>query len=181
MSIGEIIKKYCREHGISYQQFASTCNVSKGYISMLVNGKNPKTGKPLRPTIETYQRLAEGMNMTLDELFEIMDDAPVRLNYNGKKAQSDVKPLTDVAIDRIKHRLQNMEAGVAVVRGRAKFDLDKEVELWQRRETLRRDPKRKVLFDLAENGTDRDIDAAVKLLDALRATNPDFYDGDDPS
>ena len=53
--------------------------------------------------------------------------------------------------------------------------------LWQRREALRRDPKRKVLFDLAENGTDRDIDAAVKLLDALRATNPDFYDGDDPA
>ena len=53
--------------------------------------------------------------------------------------------------------------------------------LWQRREALRCDPKRKVLFDLAENGTDRDVDAAVKLLDALRATNPDFYDGDDPA
>ena len=57
----------------------------------------------------------------------------------------------------------------------------KEDAIWQRREALRRDPKRKVLFDLAENGTDRDIDAAVKLLDALRATNPDFYDGDDPA
>lgn len=52
---------------------------------------------------------------------------------------------------------------------------------WRKREALRRNPKRKVLFDLAENGTDRDIDAAVKLLDALRATNPDFYDGDDPA
>lgn len=53
--------------------------------------------------------------------------------------------------------------------------------VWQRREALRRDPKRRVLFDLAENGTEKDIDAAVALLDALKATNPDFYDGDDPA
>lgn len=82
MTIGEIITKYCMEHGISNQQFASICDVSKGYISMLINNKNPRTGKPLRPTIETYQKLAEGMNMTLDDLFEIMDDAPVRLRLN---------------------------------------------------------------------------------------------------
>lgn len=53
--------------------------------------------------------------------------------------------------------------------------------IWQKRESLRRDPKRRVLFDLAENGTEKDIDAAVALLDALKATNPDFYDGDDPA
>jgi hypothetical protein len=52
---------------------------------------------------------------------------------------------------------------------------------WQKRESLRRDPKRRVLFDLAENGTEKDIDAAVALLDALKATNPNFYDGDDPA
>ena len=55
----------------------------------------------------------------------------------------------------------------------------KKQEQWEKREALRRDPKRKVLFDLAENGSDQDIDAAVTLLDALRKTNPDFYDGDD--
>lgn len=52
---------------------------------------------------------------------------------------------------------------------------------WEKLEALRRDPKRKVLFDLAENGSDRDIDATITLLDALRKTNPDFYDGDDPA
>lgn len=56
-----------------------------------------------------------------------------------------------------------------------------EAKLWAKREALRRDPKRKMLFDLAENGTEKDIDAAAALIDALRATNPDFYDGDDPS
>jgi hypothetical protein len=51
----------------------------------------------------------------------------------------------------------------------------------EKREKLRRDPKRKALLDLAENGSDQDIDAAVTLLDALRKTNPSFYDGDDPA
>ena len=60
------------------------------------------------------------------------------------------------------------------------IDTEKQKQ-WEKRETLRRDPKRKVLFDLAENGSDQDIDAAVSLLDALRKTNPDFYDGDDPA
>ena len=59
-------------------------------------------------------------------------------------------------------------------------DTEKEKQ-WEKREALRRDPKRRVLFDLAENGSDQDIDAAVSLLDALRKTNPDFYDGDDPA
>ena len=59
-------------------------------------------------------------------------------------------------------------------------DVEKQRQ-WEKREALRRDPKRKVLFDLAENGSDRDIDAAVTILDALRKTNPDFYDGDDPA
>jgi hypothetical protein len=75
-------------------------------------------------------------------------------------------------------------AEVVYAQAAGERDVDRQVlqpQVRQRREALRRDPKRKVLFDLAENGTDRDVDAAVKLLDALRATNPDFYDGDDPA
>lgn len=56
-----------------------------------------------------------------------------------------------------------------------------ENDLWRRREELRRDPKRRMLLALAENGTDKDVDAAVALIDALKAANPDFYDGDDPA
>lgn len=79
MRIGEIITKYCDEHGLSFRQFALRCGVTNGYISMLVNGANPKTGKPLHPTVETYSKLAAGMNMSVNDLFNIMDDAPVSL------------------------------------------------------------------------------------------------------
>lgn len=58
---------------------------------------------------------------------------------------------------------------------------DDDRELWELREAARRDPGRKVLLKLAKNGTAQDVRQAVALIDALRATNPDFYDGDDPA
>lgn len=54
-------------------------------------------------------------------------------------------------------------------------------DLWTLRESLRDDPNRRMLFHLAKNATAKDVEAAASLIDALRATNPDFYDGDDPS
>ena len=52
---------------------------------------------------------------------------------------------------------------------------------WTLREELRRDPNRKALLKLAHNGSAQDVRQAMALIDALRATNPDFYDGDDPA
>lgn len=51
----------------------------------------------------------------------------------------------------------------------------------QAREELAEDPDRKALLNLARYGSDRDVKPVAALIDALRATNPDFYDGDDPA
>ena len=56
---------------------------------------------------------------------------------------------------------------------------DEDKELWEAREAARRDPERRMLFKLAKNGSAKDVRQAVAIIDALRATNPDFYDGDD--
>ena len=165
MTIGEVIKKYCDEHGMSCRKFAIQSGVSSGYVSMLVNNRNPKTDKPIRPTIETYNDFAKTMGISVDELFEMIDDAPVTFSSKvsvsdiSNKTKSDYHGLADKIVER----------------------LLEEDKIYEKREALRRDPKRRVLFDLAENGTEKDIDAAIKLLDALKATNPDFYDGDDPA
>lgn len=80
MTIGEIILQHCEKRGCSLTSFANDCGLSKGYISMLVNGANPKTGKPLKPQIDSYYKLVDGLGMTLNDLFEIMDDAPISIN-----------------------------------------------------------------------------------------------------
>lgn len=58
---------------------------------------------------------------------------------------------------------------------------DEEREVWALREAARRDPDRKALLKLAQHGTAQDVRQAVALIDALRATNPDYYNGDDPA
>lgn len=136
MTIGELIKQYLRQTGQSYQQLADKCHVSKAYISLLVNGRNPKTGKPIRPTIETYSDIAAAMGMSIDELFATIDDAPVTL----KRSSTDT---------------------------------------WAAREALMRDPARRTLLELAERGTAKDVQQVAALIDALKATNPDFGGDDD--
>lgn len=54
-------------------------------------------------------------------------------------------------------------------------------DLWTLREAEREDPDRKALFMLSKYGSAKDIRQVNALIDALKATNPDFYDGDDPA
>ena len=51
----------------------------------------------------------------------------------------------------------------------------------QAREDLAEDPDRKALLNLARYGSAQDVKQVAALIDALKATNPDFYDGDDPA
>lgn len=52
---------------------------------------------------------------------------------------------------------------------------------WALRQEEREDPDRKALFLLSKYGSAKDIRQVNALIDALKATNPDFYDGDDPA
>lgn len=78
MTIGEIVKQYREEHGLSQRQFAEKCgDITNGYISMIEQGKNPSTGKPIVPSIEKVASLARAMGMTLHQLIDMADDSPV--------------------------------------------------------------------------------------------------------
>ena len=92
MTIGEIVKKYREEHGLSQRQFAERCgDITNGYISMLEQGKNPSTGKPIVPSIEKVASLARAMGLTLHQLVDMADDSPVTI---GEKLQSLGQQLT---------------------------------------------------------------------------------------
>lgn len=73
MTIGELVNKYRTEHELPMQEFANRCNLSKSYISMLEKSVNPRNNKPIIPTIETYNKIARGMNMELDNLLKMLD------------------------------------------------------------------------------------------------------------
>ena len=100
MKLGELIKEYRDTHDLSQRQFALRCDLSNGYISILEKGINPNTGKPVTPTLPQLKKLADGMSMTLTELFDLIDDIPVVLDndvnispvYDGLCSIEKVKP-----------------------------------------------------------------------------------------
>lgn len=68
MTLGDLIKKHCKEHGITFARFARECGVTRGYIHMLVYNQNNKTGKPIVPTVKTCKKMADVMGMTVDDI-----------------------------------------------------------------------------------------------------------------
>ena len=80
MTLGEFIQRYRSEHDISQRQFAHICGLSHSYISMIERGVNPRSDKPIVPTIGQMKKLADGMGTTMMELFEQIDDMPIDIN-----------------------------------------------------------------------------------------------------
>ena len=81
MKLSNIVIDYRNRMQISQREFARRCGLSNSYISFIENEYNPRTGKPIVPTIEQYQKIAACMDMTVHQLFELLDeDSPVDLS-----------------------------------------------------------------------------------------------------
>ena len=68
MQLGQIVKRYREANNMTMQEFADRCELSKGYISMLEQGRHPARNSPIAPSFETIKKLSAGMGMTLDAL-----------------------------------------------------------------------------------------------------------------
>lgn len=74
MTIGEIIKNFRETHGkMSQSEFAKRSGISKGYISMLENNKNPQTGRPIHPTVAIVNKVSSATGIAINDLFSILD------------------------------------------------------------------------------------------------------------
>lgn len=73
MKIGLYVKDYRERHKLSMQEFADKADLSKGYISMLEKGKHPQNDREIVPSIETVNKIAKAMNLSIDELLARID------------------------------------------------------------------------------------------------------------
>lgn len=81
MKVGEWLKLYREQHNLSMQALADLCGFSKAYINVLEKGVNPKTGKPISPTMQTFEKIACGTKTDVDTLLKILDsDQPITVN-----------------------------------------------------------------------------------------------------
>lgn len=91
MKLSDLIIEYRAEHLLSQRQFAARCGLSNGYISMLEKGLNPKTGKPVTPTLHQLKKLADGMSISVSAMLEQIDDMPVDLTADPSPSSGENK------------------------------------------------------------------------------------------
>ena len=93
MTLGDIIRSYREINNITLGEFANTCSLSKGYISMLENNINPRNNKPISPTLPSMAKVASGMGIDLDTLLKMLDKKqPVQLTSD--KVESSIPTFT---------------------------------------------------------------------------------------
>lgn len=175
MNIGEVISKYCDDHGMSFRQFADKSGLTSGYISMLVNNRNPKTGKPPVPKIKTYQQIADAMGITLNDLLAQTDGNTPSTYHTISPGSPLSKPgnpepsyqgLADAIVEKLR---QSDNLGIIA-----------DDELWQMREDMRRNPELRVLYDLQRKATKSELKQMTAFIKAIRSSN-EAEDNDDPA
>ncbi len=85
MTLGDLIKIYRTEHGMSMEQFAKKSSLSKAYIGLLEKNKHPKTGKPIAPSLEKIKLVANAMDKDFDDVIRLID-SEVTLNKKEKES-----------------------------------------------------------------------------------------------
>lgn len=98
MTLGDWIRQYRKNHGLSMQAFADISGLSKAYVGMIEKGVNPTTGKIVSPTIQTFGKIAKGINMDLDTFLKELDgQQTVTINRPAIHAGYKIPVLGNVA------------------------------------------------------------------------------------
>lgn len=89
MTLGKWIKNYRIKHSLSMQDMADMCGFSKAYIGQLEKGVNPSTGKPISPTIQAFDKIAQAVGLDLDTFLKELDgNQLVTLMPDGSQEKS---------------------------------------------------------------------------------------------
>ena len=90
MILGDLIKEYRINNKLSLRDFARRCGLSHTYISALEKNIDPRTGKPIAPTLDTIKYISKGMNLSIEEILKMLDDEQeFKMNAEAPKYNSD--------------------------------------------------------------------------------------------
>ena len=65
--LGNLIKNKRESEGLSLREFSERCNLSHSFIKKLEDG-DPRTGKQIGPTMDSLEKLAPALNISLEDL-----------------------------------------------------------------------------------------------------------------
>lgn len=83
MTLGDVIKEYRINNNMTMEDIAKISGLSKGYISMLEKNENPRTKKPIVPSLETIRQIATALNINFNEIISLIDQT-ISLDDNSK-------------------------------------------------------------------------------------------------
>ena len=157
MTLGDLIKKYRDDNGMSMADFAEKSGLSKAYVSLLEKNRNPKTGKEITPSVDIIKKVADAIGMDFDEVFTSIDST-TKVVVNRTATLNAYKPLIDAAAEKIVEQ--------ALAQTESKYVLDDEaLELL---EELKTRPEMRTLFSVSKKASKEDILKAVKIIEALK-------------
>ena len=67
-TLGSIIKNFRDTNNLSLREFSRKCNLSHTYIDKLEKGVDPRSGKPVEPTLDVLEKISSAINISLDDL-----------------------------------------------------------------------------------------------------------------
>lgn len=80
--IGDYIRKYRGD--VSLRDFADKCGISHTHLDSIEKGVDPRTGKPVKVTVETLKKIASAMHMSINDLLINSGDVKLEeLNYDN--------------------------------------------------------------------------------------------------
>lgn len=88
--LGVFIKQKRNEMGLSLRKFGSICGISHTHIDSIEKGEDFRTGKPVRVTNETLEKLANVLNVSSSYLLNLS------LNKNDDLIKEDIEKTIEI-------------------------------------------------------------------------------------
>lgn len=100
--LSNLIKTRRQSAGFSLREFSEKCGLSHTYIKNLEE-TDPRTGKEIVPTVESLDKIARALNMTLEELLKeigyIKKDTSIKFEGSNLKTIRGSKSYKDITDD----------------------------------------------------------------------------------
>jgi len=94
--IGDYIKKY--RGNMSLREFAEKCDISHTHLDSIEKGFDPRTGKPVKVTVETLKKIARAMNMSINDLLIQSGDVKIEDLVFDNAEPIDIKTVDTIKI-----------------------------------------------------------------------------------
>jgi len=69
--LGKYLKKKLKELKVSEREISAKCGISHSYLNQLIKGVNPSTKKNISPTLITFEKLSNGLDVSVEFLQKV--------------------------------------------------------------------------------------------------------------